>query len=200
MVAVFKIGGQWEQATGAPTLDRLDGQGRENLKSLIDPATTDAERAAFGVYQVDITPPEGQRWTGAFADDGGVPVAVFEDLPGPTAADVNAERDKRLQGDFLFQGVWFQRDTRSLSRITGAATLAGFAMGAGAQPGNLRWANAEQDFGWISSDNTVVPMDAQTCFAFGQAAAAVETAIVFAAKALREMDPIPVPATWAGWP
>jgi len=129
------------------------------------------------------------------------------DLPTPapvpfvyTAQDVNQERARRLQQDFTFNGVAFQRDTVSLSRITGAATLAGFAVGAGAQEGNLRWANADQDFAWIASDNSVVPMDAQTCFAFGQAAAAVETTIVFAAKSLRELAPIPDPATWAGWP
>lgn len=114
---------------------------------------------------------------------------------------IRAERDRRLAADFLFQGVLFQRDPTSLARITGAATLAGFAVGAGSPPGNLRWANPNQDFAWIASDNTVVTMDAQTAFAFGQAAAAVETAIVFAAKTLREMDPIPTDYTDDGyWP
>lgn len=104
---------------------------------------------------------------------------------------VNAERDRRLCGDFLFNGVPFQRDPTSLQRITGAATLAGFAIAQGAQPGNLRWANADRDFAWIASDNTVVTMDAQTTFAFGQIAAGVETSIIFAAKALRDMNQIP---------
>ena len=107
------------------------------------------------------------------------------------AGMVNAERDRRLAGDFMFNGVPFQRDPTSLQRITGAATLAGFAIAQGAQPDDLRWANADRDFVWIASDNTVVPMDAQTAFAFGQAAASVETAIIFAAKTLREMNPIP---------
>jgi len=113
------------------------------------------------------------------------------DAPRPTASDVGAERDRRLALDFEFQGKMYQRDERSLSRITGAATLAGFAMGAGAQSGDLRWANAAQDFGWIASDDTVTPMDAQTCFAFGQTAAGVESALVFTAAAIRAMDPIP---------
>lgn len=121
---------------------------------------------------------------------GEVTVIERPELP-PSAFDVNTERDRRLAADFEFQGKLYQRDRVSLQRITGAATLAGFAIGQGAQPGNLRWANAEQDFGWIASDNTVTPMDAQTCFAFGQAAANVETRIVFAAAALRAMDPIP---------
>lgn len=114
--------------------------------------------------------------------------------PPPEPIDpgqVKAERDRRLKADFEFQGKLFQRDSKSLDRITGAATLAGFAIAGGAQPGNLRWANPDRDFGWIASDDTVVPMDAQTAFAFGQAAAARETSIIFAAKMLREMDPIP---------
>ena len=115
------------------------------------------------------------------------------------AGDVNAERDRRLAADFEFQGKMYQRDTVSLQRITGASTLAGFAIAAGAQPGNLRWANPDQDFGWIASDNTITPMDAQTCFAFGQAAAAVETRLIFRAKELRGMDPIPADYTDDSW-
>jgi hypothetical protein len=119
----------------------------------------------------------------------------------PTSTDVNAERDRRLEADFEFQGVMYQRDSTSLQRITGAATLAGFAMGAGAQVGNLRWANPNVDFAWIASDNSVTTMDAQTCFAFGQAAAGVETAIMFAAKATRGLNPIPADYTDdAYWP
>ena len=128
------------------------------------------------------------------------PAAYVPPPPKPIDAwDVNAERDRRLQADFEFQGKMYQRDTISLQRITGAATLAGFAIAAGAQPGNLRWANPDQDFGWIASDNTITPMDAQTCFAFGQAAAAVETRLIFRAKVLRNMDPIPVDYTEDSW-
>lgn len=118
-----------------------------------------------------------------------------------TAEMVKAERDRRLEADFEFQGKMYQRDSKSLDRITGAATLAGFAIAAGAQVGDLRWANATRDFGWIASDDTVTTMDAQTAFAFGQAAAERETSIVFAAKTLREMDPIPTDYTDDGyWP
>jgi len=108
-----------------------------------------------------------------------------------TPEDVKAERDRRLVADFEFNSKMFQRDKVSLQRITGAATLAGFAIGNGAAVGDLRWANPDSDFGWIASDDTVVPMDAYTAFQFGQAAAGVETSIIFAAKALREMNPIP---------
>lgn len=108
--------------------------------------------------------------------------------------DIRAERDRRLNLDFEFQGKTYQRDGKSLRRITGASTLAGFAVAVGSPVGNLLWHSPEDgvsEFGWIASDDSITPMDAQTCFAFGQAAAAVESNLVFAAKYLREMDPIP---------
>lgn len=109
---------------------------------------------------------------------------------------IKDERDRRLQADFEFQGKMFQRDDKSLKRITGAASLAGFYLGAGGDPTSLKWHATPDnpnpnDFGWIASDNTVVPMDAATVFAFGQAAANVESRLVFKYAALRNMDPLP---------
>lgn len=108
-----------------------------------------------------------------------------------TAAMVDAERERRLVQDFTFNGVVFQRDPAAVKRISGAGTLALAAIVGGAQPGDLRWHGEQTDFVWIAADNTLVPMDAHTMLAFGQAAAKVETALVFAAKALKAMDPIP---------
>lgn len=109
-----------------------------------------------------------------------------------TRSCVNAERNRRLKSGITFNGILYQSLDEDIKRITGAATLAGFAVGAGSPVGNLRWANPGQDFGWIAMDNSVTPMDAQTMFAFGQAAAARESAHVFAARTLKNMDPIPV--------
>ena len=106
-------------------------------------------------------------------------------------AAINAERDRRLAADFEFQGKAYQRDAVSVSRITGAATLAGLAMAQGAQPEDYNWHGGDAPFAWIASDNSLTLMDAQTCFAFGSACAAIETRIVFAAKTLRTMEPIP---------
>lgn len=116
-----------------------------------------------------------------------------------TRAAINAERDRRLAADFTFNGKQFQRDATSLARITGAATLAGFAVAQGSPAGNLRWANPARDFEWIASDDTRVPMDAQTAFDFGAAAARVETTLVFAGSALRAMSPIPADFTDDKW-
>jgi len=110
---------------------------------------------------------------------------------GPIEENIKRERNSRLIKDFEFQGKMFQRDRESIARISGAGTLALGAMVGGAQPGDLFWHGRDTPFAWIASDDTLVTMDAQTCFAFGQAAAARETEVIFAAKTLREMDPIP---------
>lgn len=104
---------------------------------------------------------------------------------------IKRERDRRLAADFEFQGRLYQRDATSVARIAGAGALALGAIVAGAQVGDFHWHGRGTPFTWIASDNTLTLMDAQTCFAFGQAAAARETEIVFAAKALREMASIP---------
>jgi hypothetical protein len=109
----------------------------------------------------------------------------------PTAADVNAERDRRLVLPFAFSGKMYDRDPRSLDRITGAATLAGFALAAGAEPLDFQWHGGTEPFAWIANDNSITVMDAATTFAFGREAAAVETRIVFAARALKDMPVIP---------
>lgn len=111
--------------------------------------------------------------------------------PGPTAAEVNAERDRRISAGFTFDGKRFAFDPDSKQRVTGAATLAGFAIAQGAAAGYLLWHGGATPFVWIADDNTLVEMDAPTCFAFGQAAAAHETAHIFAARQLKDISPIP---------
>jgi len=109
----------------------------------------------------------------------------------PTHEEIDAERNRRMRGTLLFNGKLYDCDQDSLQRIVGAATLAGFAIAGGALPGNLYWHGGASPFSWIAHDNSIEPMDAQTMFAFGQAAAASETAHIFAARALKDMDPPP---------
>ena len=125
---------------------------------------------------------------------------TFPDLPAIESqaqsndqmrANVNFERDHRMNATFIFQNTQFDCDQASLARITGAATLAGFAIAAGAPAGFLRWHQGGSDFAWITADNALFTMDAQTCFAFGQAAANNQSAYIFAANAIKGMDPIP---------
>lgn len=112
---------------------------------------------------------------------------------------VIAERDRRLEADFEFQGVMYQRDRLSLQRIQGATQMATLAIAAGAQLGDLHWHGGSDPFGWIASDDSVTLMDAQTVVAFGMAAGARESALIFAARDLRQMDPIPENLTDDQW-
>lgn len=125
-----------------------------------------------------------------FAEVAGGDVAAFV-AQSITGDQVNEERDRRMTGILSFAGTTFDCDEKSLARITGAATLAGFAMGAGAPAGFMRWHGGDVDFAWIDASNNVVPMDAQTCMSFGKAAAAWQSAHIFAGKAIKKLDPIP---------
>lgn len=111
------------------------------------------------------------------------------------AASVNAERDRRIAAGFLFQGTSFDFDTDSVVNIAGAGASAGVALSLGSASGDLRWADSNSDFVWISQENTLVPMDAQTCFAFSQAAMRHKRAHIFAARIIKDMNPIPADFT-----
>jgi hypothetical protein len=115
--------------------------------------------------------------------------------PAQARAAVNAERDRRMTATFAFAGKRYDCDARSLQRITGAAALARFAVVAGAEAEDLWWHGGAADFTWIAADNSMTTMDAQTCAAFGNAAAANESAHIFAGHAIKAMDPIPADYT-----
>lgn len=107
-----------------------------------------------------------------------------------TSVDVDLERDRRM-AVFTFGGTEFDFDATSRVDIAGAGILAFAAIVSGAQPGDLRWSDPDEDFAWIARDNSRVPMDAQTCFAFGQAAAKWRSDLIFKARALKDAAPIP---------
>lgn len=115
--------------------------------------------------------------------------------------EVDAERDRRTEFDFTFAGVAYQVDDKSISRIIAMGTDARFAVLGGALPGNLRWADADNDFGWIATDNSITAMDAQTMAAFADAAKLWVSQHIFAARTLK--DDLPIPADFAEnayWP
>lgn len=118
----------------------------------------------------------------------------------PTTEDVNVERDRRLYGTFIFQGKAYDADRDSQMRVAGAALQASIAIAQGAEAGNFYWTGATEPFAWISADGSLTLMDAPTAIAFGQAAAAHITAHIFAARAIKQLDPIPLdytdPARW----
>lgn len=156
---------------------------------------SDADLEEIGLFRPAAADPapEGQRITSTAVERVGGVVKFVHDLAPITvsSADVDAERDRRIECNFVFGGVAYQSRKDDRENIAGAATAALGALMAGAQPGDLRWHGGESDFAWIAADNTETPMDAQTMFAFGQAAMAHKQAHIFAARALKDMETIP---------
>lgn len=124
-------------------------------------------------------------------------------LPMPSVVQVRAlvdvERDRRIRAGITFADTRFQTRDEDMTNIMGAATAALAAITEGAQAGNLRWADPGTDFAWIAEDNSLVPMDAQTMMAFAQAVRSHKQAHIFAAKALKDSDPIPEDYAADGW-
>ena len=137
--------------------------------------------------------PDGEEIT--ITEIGALPEGALSEAPPPpppSRDEVNAERDRRIASKFIFNGTAFDFEPSSKQRVTGAATLAGFKVVTGAAVGDLLWHGGVTPFTWIDASNSHVTMDAHTCFAFGQAAAAHETAHIFAASAIKALDPIPM--------
>lgn len=119
----------------------------------------------------------------------------------PSGDMVNAERDRRIAAGFSFNGVHYDFDSRAKANISGAAQLAFMAIVAGAEPGDLFWNGGATPFMWIAADNSMVSMDAQTVVAFGRTAALHEQSHIFAARALKDMEPVPADyAADVHWP
>ena len=138
---------------------------------------------------------EGAAWS--YVVSGDTVVQQWQITPrshSEMAGMVNDERDRRM-AVFVFSGKAFDFDERSAMNIAGASTLALAAIINGAQPGDMRWSDADADFGWFAKDNTHVAMDAQTCFAFGQAAASWRSGCIHAARTLKDQSPIPADFT-----
>lgn len=128
---------------------------------------------------VDMTPEEIAEW------EAGARQPVTSDA-------VDAERDRRIDGGLTFAGTRFQTRPVDRENILGAASLAHMALTIGGkQADDLRWHDGASDFVWIAEDNSLFPMDAPTVIAFGRAAAEHKSAHTFAARAMKEQDPLP---------
>lgn len=112
---------------------------------------------------------------------------------------ITEERDSRIARGFYFDGHVFDSRPEDQKRISGSALLAFMSISAGGgQAGDYYWHVTGQTidstismFGWIAQDNQIVPMDAPTVIEFGKAAAEWERSHIFAARSLKDMDPVP---------
>ncbi len=182
-----------------PAIFNFDAETGEYMFASVpdrDPLVND--RFLIPANATTLPPPEArQGFTRRFVDGawGYSPTGNTEtpptEEPVVTAAMVDAARDIRIASGFGFNGHVYQTRPEDRENIAGAATAALAAMVNGAQPGDFRWHGGESDFEWIAADNSTHPLDAQTTFAMGQAAMAHKQAHIFAARTLKDMDPIP---------
>lgn len=183
-----------------PSTGQIIGTGHGWTNSLPPEGATDTDEA---ILHVASDPNTQAVVAGAVVDRDAGEVAAEAAAMAKRKFDaiVDRERDRRIAETFTFQGVAFQFGPESKARIIAAASNAGFAIGAGALAGDLRWHGGATDFVWIATDNTQVTMDAQTVWLFGQAASAHEQALIYAARTIKDTDPQPVdPLDGALWP
>ncbi len=108
-----------------------------------------------------------------------------------TSADVDAERDRRIDGGFEFNGNRFQSRAQDRENMTGAAQLAFMAVVGGAVAGDLQWPGNGEPFHWIAADNSPVPMDALETVELGKAAADWKSRHIYAGRELKNSESIP---------
>ncbi|MFA5630348.1 MAG: hypothetical protein WC997_02450 [Porticoccaceae bacterium] len=113
MITVILDNDEFRQIGGNPTMTSLDGELRAPLRVILASSWTAEDRAAFGVYQVDVTPLEGYVWTGQISNNDGIPEPIFEPVPPPSTQEVIEERRRRLALGFDYD---FE-DTRGIHRI-----------------------------------------------------------------------------------
>lgn len=124
-------------------------------------------------------------WTytdGEFSPPAPIPVSGLE---------VDAERERRVNSGFEHGERQYRSRPEDRASITENANLAAMAIMNGAQPGELNWLNDEEEFQWIDADNERVPMDAQSMINLARSAATHKNRLVFAARTLKGMSPIP---------
>lgn len=117
---------------------------------------------------------------------------VYALMNSVTNDEVNAERDVRLNGGFVFNGKTFASDAKSrdlIQKAHGRASSAIFAETG--EENNLRWDDPDEDFSWPDVDGNLMTMDAATCVEFGEAASLHELKMIKRASALKKMSPIP---------
>ena len=172
-------------------------------------SVTASSEADVYLLDVDITDLNGDRYRCEYIsapnDDFGLAPVIRQWLinnqgsytinpyvaPAIQGSDVDIERDRRINNGFMFNGVSYQAAQEDRENISGASQVALEAIMNGAQPGDLYWHGGTTPFVWIAADNSLNPMDAQTMFDFGKSAMSHKQAMIFKARAIKDMNPIP---------
>lgn len=122
-----------------------------------------------------------------------IEIVTYESEPSltPSTQDVNAERDRRIETSFPFMEKRIQFRPGDRENINGASSLAIIAIMGGAKPGDTKWHGGEEDFAWITADNSLLILDAFQTIGMGKAAAEWKSKNIFAARELKNQPTIP---------
>lgn len=154
--------GYW-QTTGMPRKKILDGY-------------------PDGYEQIPVKPSNLHAWDGAAWVLG---TRVIE------ADEVDAERNRRINSGFRFDGHVYQSDPDSRENIAGAFNLALAHISQGGDANQTDWMEPGTSSEWRTRDNVQVPMTPSKMLDFGKAAFAHKASHIYAARALKAADPIP---------
>lgn len=149
-----------------------------------------------------LTGTEVAKWNGFGIGWSVLPNYPEPEIPQPdpiTSAQVDAERDRRTNAGFIFKDKLIQSRDSDRENVSGAAQLAFMAIVGGAQPDDYRWSDPDTPFQWIAADNTLLTLDAKDTVAMGRAAAATKQSLIFKARDLKNMSPIPLDYTDDKW-
>ena len=106
----------------------------------------------------------------------------------PISTDViEAEKFRRFELGFEFMGNVYQARQIDIGNFNGATLAAFLAISLeGKTAGDLRWADPNKDFFWITKDNESVAIDAPTMIALGKTAMAYVSYITTRARYLKD--------------
>lgn len=139
------------------------------------------------------TPPDGEILVQADGNIGDVwdGVRCTPTVTYPSADDVTAERNRRIEAGFEFQGKLYQSTVADRENIAGAAQAAMLAKMAGVSGDKTDWQVEGTPFVWIAADNSLTIMDPDTLIAFAKTALAAKQGLIFSAFELKARNPIP---------
>jgi len=134
---------------------------------------------------------DGKAWTNPPPPP--LPPIVIPPTPiDPVIASIEAEKVRRIEAGFLFMGKMIQSRTEDRENIAGAKSAAQDAKLLDAQPGDYGWqlkldpVNGMTAFGWITLDNSILPLDADQMIAMGYAAMLHKQRFIFLANSLKQ--------------
>lgn len=115
----------------------------------------------------------------------------LEDRVDAVRGLINQERDRRIDAGVMFKSKLFQTKQADRENISARFAEAALAVMQGKQPGDYFWRDPVKPHGWLAADNTGVGMDAHEMIEFGHAASTHKELHIHAARALKDLTPIP---------